>query len=574
MAIEKTININVNTDKAEKNLDALDDSLKQTQKETAKVNESTSKLGETLDKVTGGAITKFKSFTSGLKSVAVGFRGVGAAIAASGLGLLVVIISSVVSAFKASEEGQNKFAKLMGVIGSVTGNLIDLLSDFGELVISAFENPKKAISDFANLIKENITNRFEGLIELIPQLGKAIGLLFKGQFSEAGAVAANAVGKVALGVDDLTGAIGKAGEALSKFSKEFADDAAKAAQIAEKRAEADRIERSLIVQRAEADRARAELLEKAQDRIRFNTSERIEFLKQASKIEDEITAKEIQAATIRRDALLLENTLSKSNKEALDAEAESKAKVIQLETARLSKQKELTGQISALTQEEQNRADARLRERQAEIEEFQKQSDSLELEKLTEKEKAKTDIIKQGVETRLEQAKREEEERIRLEQAVADAKVSITGQTLDLVGAIAKEGSAVGKGVAVAQATISGIEGVQNAFTTASKSPVTTVFPAYPFVQAGLAGAFSALQIRKILSTNPSKGGGTSSVSGSGGGGGAQAPSFNLVQGTGTNQIAESISSQKEPIKAFVVSSEVTSGQSLDRNIIENASIG
>ena len=40
--------------------------------------------------------------------------------------------------------------------------------------------------NFVDLIKENIINRFEGLLELIPQLGKAINALFKGNFSEAG----------------------------------------------------------------------------------------------------------------------------------------------------------------------------------------------------------------------------------------------------------------------------------------------------------------------------------------------------------------------------------------------------
>ena len=56
------------------------------------------------------------------------------------------------------------------------------------------------------------------------------------------------------------------------------------------------------------------------------------------------------------------------------------------------------------------------------------------------------------------------------------------------------------------------------------------------------------------------------------GGGGAQAPAFNLVEGTGTNQVASSIQNQ-EPVKAFVVSSDMTSGQELDRNIKENASL-
>ena len=46
-----------------------------------------------------------------------------------------------------------------------------------------------------------------------------------------------------------------------------------------------------------------------------------------------------------------------------------------------------------------------------------------------------------------------------------------------------------------------------------------------------------------------------------------QPPSFNLVEGSGTNQIAEGIAGQNQPIEAFVVSGSVTTGTSYgDRN--------
>lgn len=184
-------------------------------------------------------------------------------------------------------------------------------------------------------------------------------------------------------------------------------------------------------------------------------------------------------------------------------------------------------------------------------------------------------LAEEGAKARTEKEKEEAEKRIAIDEAVKQAKYSIAGQTLDLIGQLAGEGTALAKGVAVAQATMSGIEGVQNAYTTAQKSPVTTFFPAYPLVQAGLAGAFSALQIKKILSTKTGGGGGGSSSSSGGGGGGSvpSAPSFNVVSGTGTNVIAESLASEKNPVKAYVVSSEVTSQQALDRNIENGATL-
>jgi hypothetical protein len=52
----------------------------------------------------------------------------------------------------------------------------------------------------------------------------------------------------------------------------------------------------------------------------------------------------------------------------------------------------------------------------------------------------------------------------------------------------------------------------------------------------------------------------------------SQAPSFNVVGTSGASQIADIMGSQP-PVKAFVVSSDVTTSQSLDRNIIESATI-
>ena len=52
-------------------------------------------------------------------------------------------------------------------------------------------------------------------------------------------------------------------------------------------------------------------------------------------------------------------------------------------------------------------------------------------------------------------------------------------------------------------------------------------------------------------------------------------PAFNIVGASGTNQLADAIGGQsQQPIQAFVVSSEVTTSQELDRNIIDEASIG
>ena len=51
-------------------------------------------------------------------------------------------------------------------------------------------------------------------------------------------------------------------------------------------------------------------------------------------------------------------------------------------------------------------------------------------------------------------------------------------------------------------------------------------------------------------------------------------PAFNVVGQGETSQLAEAIGTQaNEPVKAFVVSNDVTTAQGLERNIVEGATI-
>jgi len=170
----------------------------------------------------------------------------------------------------------------------------------------------------------------------------------------------------------------------------------------------------------------------------------------------------------------------------------------------------------------------------------------------------------------------------KLAEDVQKAKFQSAASTFGAISKLAGEGSKVGKAAAIAQATISSIEGTQNAFTTAAKSPITTVFPAYPFIQAGVAAAAGLANIRAIKSTKVGVGATPSAPSGGGAGASTPTeaaasipPAFNIVGASGTNQLAEAIGGQaQQPVKAFVVSNDVSTAQELDRNIVEGASIG
>jgi len=126
------------------------------------------------------------------------------AIAATGIGLLVVALGSLFSYFKNSEKGARTLAIASEALGIIIGKLTNFATDLGEKIVNTFSNPKQAIEDLKNAIVDNITNRITGLIELFPKLGEAIALTFKGQWGEASQVAADAIAKVTLGVEDFT----------------------------------------------------------------------------------------------------------------------------------------------------------------------------------------------------------------------------------------------------------------------------------------------------------------------------------------------------------------------------------
>ena len=364
MAIKKTIEIDVNTSDAVNGIDKLNKSIKETNKDVKQTSETTSVLGSELDKATNGAIGKFKGLVSVVKTTIKGFKGLQVAIAATGLGLLLITLASLKAAFTGSEEGQNKFAKLMGVIGAVTGNVIDLLADLGDLIIKTFTEPKKVISDLGQTIKTYVIDNVNGVLDGLGLLGEALKKAFSGDFKGALKDAGEGMGKIVYATNPAIQAINGLAKATSNFTKEQIREGKLAAVVADKRAKADKLERELIVGRAEAERKIADLREKAAQKDKFNASERKQFLLEASKVNEDITNKEIEASKLRRDAIKLENTLSRSNKDDLKAEEEAKAKVIQLETARLKLQKSLSAEISAVNAQQSAENKAKLKEQE------------------------------------------------------------------------------------------------------------------------------------------------------------------------------------------------------------------
>lgn len=437
MAIEKEVNIKVNTSQAqsglnnlEKSIDGVDNSIKDT-------NASTQAMGNTLDKATGGAVTKFKALKGALQTAVTGFKSLRVAIIGTGIGALLIAITSVASAFRSSEEGQNKFAKLMGVIGSVVGNLTDLLSDLGENIIEAFENPQKAWDSFTSslndgyqFIKSQVVDRFKASWDILSG-GFEAGVLkmriawneftgdseeaeqLKVQLGEVNQKIREGVKTIKNANDQIVGLYEGAKDSIKAFGAEIAADAKAAQDIADKRAKADKLERDLILEKAKGEREIAELRLKAKDLNKTTAKEREEALRKVISIQDELTNKEIKAAELRRDAVVEENKLSKSNKDALTAEAEAEAKLIQLQTAKANKARTVQSEITAAENAARSERQAKGKEAEA-AEALAAKEKAAALEEIrvgqinTEDEKRKEELrkVEEQYKKLLEQAKK------------------------------------------------------------------------------------------------------------------------------------------------------------------------
>ncbi len=130
-----------------------------------------------------------------------------------------------------------------------------------------------------------------------------------------------------------------------------------------------------------------------------------------------------------------------------------------------------------------------------------------------------------------------------------------------------KKAFKINKAISIGQAIISTAQGI-----TAQLAVPQDALTGANFVKAGIVAMTGIAQVAKIKSTK---------FEGGGGGGGVDAPTdagttatptaqFNVVGDSNINQLAEL---QQQPTKAFVVSGDVTTAQSLDRNRVQNATL-
>lgn len=250
------------------------------------------------------------------------------AFAATGIGLVVLAIISLVSYFSKTQEGADKLSKVLAAVGAVIDVLVDRISAFGGAI--------------AQFLSGDFSGGFDKMKQSLAGLGDEL-------IREAG----------------------------------LAYDLEAAFQAVEDR------EIGLIKTQAERKKNIAELKLLAKDQTK-TAEERIKLLDRAGQIERESLEDELAIAKERARISQERNDLGESSREDLRANAEAQAKVLELERASLGLQESLESEKQGLLSQTRAAAAANVAERiKNEIDGY---NTELEIFKTVNAEKLKTNI--------------------------------------------------------------------------------------------------------------------------------------------------------------------------------------
>ena len=205
-------------------------------------------------------------------------------------------------------------------------------------------------------------------------------------------------------------------------------------------------------------------------------------------------------------------------------------------------------------------------------------AEEIKLEKLEVFIDKEINLIKGGNDIRNRIESQAANKRIQIAELEAQQKkdaLELYGSALSAFGNLVGQETAAGKAFAIAGALVSTYLNATKAYESQIK--VTTPdAPIRAAVAAGVAVASGLANVKAIMAVKtPGNYGGYGAAGSPTVPAPIQPPDFNVVGTSGSNQIAESLSNRvTQPIKAYVVSKEVTTNQELDRNIESTAAFG
>jgi translation initiation factor 1 (eIF-1/SUI1) len=529
--------------------------------------DSTEDIGKQAKK-SGGLLKKAG------KAGADAFKLVGAAIAATGLiGLVTKVLTPIIEAFLENKKVADTLRVAMAGIGAVIDTIIDLTGPLVDKLFAAFSDPKQAVIDLKNAIQENIETRIEGLLNLFPRLGDAIKAAFSGNFAEAGKIAADAMGQVVLGVENVTDKVADAVEAVIEFKDEFVATVTEQVQGAvalEKRMQAltDR-QRELNVATAQGA-AEVEELKRQSDDQRISIEQRIDAATRAAELNRKFADENVAIANETAALLRQELELQGETEERLQAVADAEIAAAAAAQASSTIQTELQNKLFALNQELIAQEEERLAaEAEARI---------AREEGLAEEQKLKDEAAAADAQRRKEELEAE----LATAEAIKQAKLDIAKSSLDALAALnqaftgeseeqQKKGFERSKKIQTAQALISTYESAVQAFKSLAGIPV--VGPGLGAAAAAAATAAGLANVKQIQSQqyqSASAGGGGAGYSSAGSAAAAvqQAPTAPTLD---LGFLGEG--SQQQVIETYVISENVTNAQQANKKIQDQATL-
>jgi len=584
MAQKRVIEIEAKADKALGELEALKKELQDLNKEVVNSNKNTE---ESLKGIEGAA-----------KTTAKGFKGVGLALKAAGIGLAIQLFTKFKELLGQNQLVVDTFNTAFGALSIVVNDFVDFVTNnFGKVQAffkAIFEDPQASMKRFYNAFKANIIERFNSFLDTLGYVASAVSKVFKGDFQGALDDVKNA-GKelvdVYTGVDNsfdkIVDGVSKATKAAVEYGKKVIETSAANVELA-KSSEVAAVQQQGLIEKYDRQ---AEKLRQVRDEERNSIDDRIKANNELKAVLDEQEAAmlaavdtQIKAAQAAFDA----NKTQENYIALLQATQEKEAVLAQIEGFR-SEQKindlGLAREKIDLTQSEIEAENARLIEGkkadaeliQSDVARLEAMKAILQEEKLLETQRLKDKIALYAEGTQARQDAENElqdflaangQAQKKIDQDVAQAKMDSVMTGLSGVAKLVGESSGFGKAIAISQAIIDTYAGANKAL---AQGGIFGGVAAAGIIAGGLAN------VRNIVSTQtptPPPFAAEAGVSSPTAVSRPNPPSFNVVGASGVNQLANVINAQNDkPIKAYVVSGEVTTAQSLERNAVKEASI-
>ena len=500
-----------------------------------------SNIGE-VAKDTEKLTKESKKASTGVGGIGKAFKGMGVAIKAAGIGLVVALLAKLMEVFSKNQKVLDTFNTAMTALsiafndlfGFISNNIGTVTGYFKEL----FEDPSVKIKELGTAIKDGLVVRFNEFLEVLGLVGKAFGQLIDGEFSKAFDTIKEAgvqVVDVYTGVDD---SLEKITETIVKYTTETLKQADAITQTA-KAADRAAVQFAMLNAQFLKD---AELQRQIRDDETKTFTERIEANNKLNDILAEQQKLQREQVQIGIDAAQQQFNINASEENFI-ALQEAKVAMLELEetiTGQLSEQKTNAVALEKELLETQNEVRAEgLSGLQRELEELRSAyelkkemarksgMDTTAIEKQFNKQKSL--LIQENVNTQLEAFS-----------GLAGALSSLAGEN---------------KALAVASAVIDTYVGANKAFAQAGVAGFVT---GAAVIAAGLNN------VRTIMQTD---------VPNSGGGGGASAPAAAPAPQMMSGAFELSGGVEPEPMKAFVVTDEMTNSQNQLANIRRRATI-